>query len=140
MRMSTVLTLELPDDLAARARAVAAASHQPIEQAVVEWIGRAVAEAPVEAMTDPQVLALCDSQLDPSQQEELSESLAKLREGTLDPQQRMRLNELMATYRQGLVLKARAVNEAVKRGLRPSACFGDLERCRVNTASAGVGA
>ena len=114
------MTLELPDDLAARAKAFAAASHLRIEDAVVEWIGRAVAQTPVAAMSDSDILALCDSQLDSASQDELSQHLADLREGTLDASQRSRLDELMAAYRQGLVLKAQAMQEAVSRGLRPS--------------------
>jgi hypothetical protein len=118
--MSTLLMLELPDDLAARAKAVAAASHLRIEDAVVKWIGRAVADAPVAAMSDSDILALCNSQLDPASQDELSKDLALLREGMLDAPQRSRLDELMAAYRQGLLLKAQAMKEAVSRGLRPS--------------------
>lgn len=117
--MSTLLTVELPDELARRARAVAAATHKRFEDVVLEWIGRAVAEQAIEAMPDEEILALCDSELDPARQNELSEDLALLREGTLDENRRARLDELMSAYRQGLVLKARAWKEAVARGLRP---------------------
>jgi hypothetical protein len=41
------------------------------------------------------------------------------REGALSVEEAARLDGLMADYRRGLVLKARAVGEAVRRGLRP---------------------
>lgn len=117
--MSTVLTLELPDELARRARALAAASNRRIEDAIVEWIGRAVGEPPVESLPDAELLSLCDSMLEPSLQDELSELLGRVREGALSVAEQSRLEELMSLYRAGLVRKASALREAVARGLRP---------------------
>jgi hypothetical protein len=117
--MSETITVEIPDELGQQARALAIASNRRLEDAVVEWIGRAVADPPVESLPDAELLALCDATLDAARQEELSTSLADLREGTLGASQRARLEELMAEYRRGLVLKARALREAVARGLRP---------------------
>ena len=117
--MSETLTVEIPYELAQRARALAIASNRRLEDAVVEWIGRVVADPPVESLPDGELLALCDATLDAARQEELSALLADLREGTLATSQRARLEELMAGYRRGLVLKARALTEAVARGLRP---------------------
>ena len=90
-----------------------------LEDAVVEWIGRGVACPQVEFLPDGELLAFCDATLDGVRQEEMSVLLADLREGTLAIWQRIRLEELMAGYRRGLVLKARALSEAVARGLRP---------------------
>jgi hypothetical protein len=115
--MSEVITLEVPSDLARQARALAAATNRRLEDAVVEWIGRAVADPPVESLPDEQVLSLCDGQLADAQQAELSDLLARNREEVLSDPERSRLDELMAIYRQGLVLKARALREAVSRGL-----------------------
>ena len=75
-------------------------------------------EPPVDALPDDQVLALCDIQMDPVQQEELSELLARNREGELDPAHYDRLDQLMGVYRRGLVRKAQALKVAVERGLR----------------------
>jgi hypothetical protein len=116
--MSDKVTIELPDELARRARAVAAAGHRRLEDAVVEWIRRAVIEPEVEALPDDEVLRLCDATLEPGDQEALSGLLADSREGRLDAAGHARLDELMACYRRGLVLKARAWQEAVTRGLR----------------------
>ena len=115
----TVTTVEIPYELAQRCGALAIASNRRLEDAVVDWIGRAVADPPLGSLPDGELLALCDATLDAPRQEELSALLAELREGTLATSQRARLEELMAEYRRGLVLKARALTGAVARGLRP---------------------
>jgi hypothetical protein len=117
--MSEVVTLEIPDELAHQARALATATNRRLEDAVVEWIGRAVAEPGVESLPNDQLLALCDAALDAAQQDELSTLLSRHRESELEPQDRSRLDELMLDYRRGLVLKARAIHEAVRRRLKP---------------------
>jgi hypothetical protein len=117
--MGERVTLELPEDLARRARAAAAQSQLRFEEALVRWIDRAVAEPPVESLSDADVLALCDGQMDAGQQEELSDLLARNREGQLQGEESGRLDELMRVYRRGLVRKAHALQVAVARGLRP---------------------
>ena len=117
--MSELLTLEIPEDLARRARALAAATNRRLEEAVVDWIGQAVAEPTVESLPDEALLALCEATIEAGEQEELSDLLARHREGALAESDRDRLDQLMAIYRRGLVLKARALHEAVARGLRP---------------------
>jgi hypothetical protein len=117
--MSETVTLEIPDDLARRARALAALTNRRLEEAVLDWIGRAVAEPPVEAISDEKLLALCDLRLDDARQSALSDLLALQREAPLDPEARDELHSLMLDYRRGLVLKARAWKEAVARGLKP---------------------
>ena len=116
--MSETITLELPLELAQQARALAAATNRRLEDAVVDWIGRAVAEPPLESLPDAEILALCDFMLDAVRQEELSRLLAGMREGQLSESEESRLEQLMAVYRRGLVLKAKALKEAVDRGLR----------------------
>lgn len=117
--MSETLTLEIPDELARRARALAAATHRRFEDAVVDWLRRAVEEPDVEALPDDALLTLCDLMLAPDDQDELSALLARHREGSLPEPDRQRLDILMDSYRSGLLLKARAWKEAVSRGLRP---------------------
>ena len=74
--MTIKVTVELPEELAGRARAAAAVAQRRFEDLLVEWIDRGAADPPVDSLSDDQVLALCDAQLDPRQQEELSELLA----------------------------------------------------------------
>jgi hypothetical protein len=117
--MSETVTLQIPDELARRARALAAATHRRFEDAVVDWLRRAVEEPAVESLPDDSLLALCDATLSAGDQEALTALLTGHREGSLSVEETAQLDELMAGYRQGLILKARALKEAVARGLRP---------------------
>ena len=117
--MSETVTLEIPDELARRARALAAATHRRFEDAVVDWLRRAVEEPAIESLPDDALIALCDGMLSAADQEDLTALLTSHREGSLSGEDAARLDELMASYRRGLVLKARALQEAVARGLRP---------------------
>lgn len=73
----------------------------------------------MESVSDQELLALCDAALSPSRQEKLGDLLARNRESALDGPVYRRLDDLMTSYRQSLVLKAKAWQEAVARGLRP---------------------
>ena len=117
--MTEKVTVELPQELAERARTIAAQTSRRFEEVLVDWIDRAAAEPAVELMSDEQLLALCDSQMDAGSQEELGDLLARNREELLQDAGRARLDELMRTYRRGLVRKAHALQVAVARGLRP---------------------
>ena len=125
--MSEKVTIELPDELSRRARRLAAAGNRRLEDAVIDWINRAVAEPDVEGLPDDELLRLCDATFAAGQQAELSDRLADAREGTLDTAGRARLDDLMAEYRRGLVLKARAWKEAVSRGLRTPPTEADAD-------------
>jgi hypothetical protein len=76
-------------------------------------------EPAVEQLTDEELLALCESRMEAGQQKELSDLLARNREGLLRGEERNRLGELLQIYRRGLVDKARALKTAVDRGLKP---------------------
>jgi hypothetical protein len=117
--MSETLTLEIPDELAQRARALAAATHRRLEDAAVDSLRRAVEEPAVETVGDRELLALCDATLDAADQDSLSDLLTGHREGTLVGADKARLDALLDAYRRGLVVKARAWKEAIARGLRP---------------------
>jgi hypothetical protein len=117
--MSETVTLEVPDESARRDRALACATHRRFEDVIVDGLRRSVEESSVETIPDEELLALCDATLDRADQEPLSDLLAQSREGTLSAPEKASLDALMDTYRHGLVLKARALKEAVGRGLRP---------------------
>ena len=117
--MSEVLTVELPDELAQQARALATATNRRLEDAVLDWLRQAIAEPAVESLADDALLALCELTFPGAQQDELSDLLARAREGELESRERQQLDHLMAAYRRGIVLKARALKEATERGLRP---------------------
>ncbi len=117
--MTQSVTLELRDEVARSARSFARQTQRRLEEVLVEWIDQAVAELPVDALPDEQILALCDAQLDQQLQTELSELLAANREGMLSQTRQAHLDQLMQYYRRGLVRKAQAWKVAVERGLRP---------------------
>jgi hypothetical protein len=58
--MAEIVTLELPETLAQRAKEIAALTNQRLEDVLVEWIDRASTELPVESLPDDWVLALCE--------------------------------------------------------------------------------
>jgi len=117
--MAELVTVALSEELARRARALASVTHRRVEDAIVDWIGQAVAAPDVKSLDDEGVLALCDATMSESDQEELSALLAGHREGSLRADAASRLDDLLEAYRRGLVLKAKAIREAVSRGLRP---------------------
>ncbi len=82
--MSEKVTIELSEELSRRARKLAAAGNRRLEDAVIDWINRAVSEPDVEALPDDDVLTLCDTTFEATEQAELSRLLADAREGTLD--------------------------------------------------------
>lgn len=90
-----------------------------MEDVLLEWLGRAATDLPVDLLPDEQVLALRDQQMSEGQQSELDELLASQREGGLDDASRRRLEEIMDLYRRGMTRKAQALKVAVDRGLQP---------------------
>lgn len=117
--MGQTVSIDLPPDLAQRAAAVAQQTHRRVEDVLLEWLGRAASDVPIESLPDDQVLALANREMSQSEQRELKALLARQREETLDEVARHRLDELMASYRRGMVEKAHALKVAVERGLRP---------------------
>jgi hypothetical protein len=116
--MSVRVTVDLPEELAQRARAAAAQSRRQFEDVLVDWLGRAASEIPIESMSDDEISSLCDGEMEFSQQDELTDLLTQNREGDLLDSARARLEELMLVYRSGLIQKAKAWKVAVARGLR----------------------
>ena len=57
--------------------------HNLAEDAVAEWIERAVAEPPIDALSDAELVSACDSELPSTVRAKLSELLAENREGPL---------------------------------------------------------
>ncbi|WP_373526582.1 hypothetical protein [Nostoc sp.] len=118
--MAEIVTLQLPETLAQKAKEIAAFTHRQLEDVLLEWIDRAITELPMESLPDDQVLAMCDIQMETQQQEVFSQLLARHGEGQLNDAEVRQLDELMQVYRRGLVSKARALKVAVERGLKPA--------------------
>jgi hypothetical protein len=118
--MAEQVTLTLPDALAQQVNAVATLTQRTREEILLEWLARGSMEPVISSLSDIQVLALCDLELSPPEQEQLSEFLAKQRENQLHPNEASQLEDLLQRYRRGLVRKAEAWKVAVERGLRPA--------------------
>lgn len=117
--MGERVTLDLPPELVERVRLVAARTQRRVEDVLVDWIWQGGIEPDVESLPENELLALCDREMEAERQEELSDLLERNREGLLTEADHIRLDELLRNYRQGLVRKAKALNVAVARGLRP---------------------
>lgn len=113
------ITITVPDESIQTAKEIAEQINWPVEDILGEFVRTDVVHPLVDRLSDRLVLALCDAQLTPEQDAELSALLADQRESRLDEDKRVRLDELMSIFRRGIVRKAHALRVAVQRGLRP---------------------
>ena len=124
--MAGQITLTLPEDLLERAELWARRTGRPLSEFLAETIelslqplGASPAqERPIADWPDAEVLAAADAQMPPAEDRRLSELLERQQAGTLQPAERPELAALMSLYQSGLLRKARALREAVRRGLR----------------------
>ena len=124
--MSTQVTVTLPDEVYERAERLAQLSHRAVTDILAEMIAvslpvlrpQAAVPAPVETLTDAEVLALADLQLPAEQDQRLSTLLDRQQAGTITETERAELAALFQLYQEGLLRKAQALAEAVRRGLR----------------------
>ncbi len=114
-----LITVELSEATARLVHQMAEQMGRPPEAIVRELVDRSVADAPVEALPDAEVLALADMVMGEDEQQELADLLDDQREGALSSTARPRLAALMQVYRRGMVRKSEALKVAVLRGLRP---------------------
>lgn len=117
--MDYTVTLHLPTRLASVAQEQARRSRRTVEEVLVDWLDQAVADTPVELLSDQDVLEVAHHVWDDERQQQLSELLALNREEQLTEAQQRQLDTLMDAYRGEMVRKAKAYQEAVRRGLLP---------------------
>ncbi len=72
----------------------------------------------MQEWTNDQVLATTGAQMPPTEDQRLTQLLDRQQGGVLDDEERTELRSLLASYQTGLLRKARALAEAVRRGLR----------------------
>ncbi|MGH9945503.1 MAG: hypothetical protein ACRD9R_24375 [Pyrinomonadaceae bacterium] len=116
--MSQPITIQVSEQVARHAAQVAAQTRRSLEEVLASWLEVAIAQRPVEELSDEEVLALAEIRLSAEQEATLSDLLQQNREGALDAEGRRRLDELMRLYEYGLLRKAQALRVAVHRGLR----------------------
>lgn len=117
--MSTTVTLEVPDGVLTQAQTYARRMQLPLETVLSDWLNRFIADFPVDALTDDEILMLCELQLDDTTQAALDDLLDARRENRLTANEQTALDGLLAGYRRGMVRKAAALKIAVERGLKP---------------------
>jgi hypothetical protein len=123
--MSTQITITLPDEVYQRSERFARLANRDIASVVADTIElsippispEAAALEPVSALSDEQVMALTQLQMESEQDARLSDLLDRQQSGILTEIERIELQTLMQIYQEGLLRKATALSEAVKRGL-----------------------
>jgi len=73
---------------------------------------------PISTLSDNQIIALTELQMESSQDQRLSELLQIQQERAITTTEQSELAMLMEIYQAGLMRKAQALNKSVKRGLR----------------------
>lgn len=114
------ITLELSNSAYEQARGISKRIGKPIEAVLSDWVNRFADDAPIDLLSDEEVLALADAMMPQNQQDELNALLALNSEGQISSEQQARLDELMDIYHHLLLRKAEAIAVAVERGLRES--------------------
>jgi hypothetical protein len=121
------VTLTLPAEVLERAQLWAQRAGRPVADLLAETIelslrplGTPSAEVavPLTGWSDDEVLAAAETEMDPTADARLSELLSRQQAGSLTEPERGELAALMQLYQEGLLRKARALREAVRRGLR----------------------
>lgn len=122
--MSTQLTLDLPENLVARAQTIALRAGQSVNDLLAESIELSlkpwgtVVEGDIHQCGDEDVLKACGLELSTKDDCRLTELLQRQQAETLLVHEQAELASLMQVYQEGLVRKAEALREAVRRGLR----------------------
>lgn len=123
--MSTQITITLPDEVYQQIERFARLANRDVASILADTIQNSIplirADVldlkPVSDLSDEQVLALTELQMEPDQDARLSELLDRQQAGILVENERLELQILMQIYQEGLLRKAIALSEAVKRGL-----------------------
>lgn len=134
--MTTQIILNLPDEIYKKAEHLAQLTNRNIADVLTQVIelslspiasqstsaesleNIAVASLSVTSLSDEEVIALTESQMEPELDQRLSELLYNQQAGTLTNAEHSELVSLMLVYQEKLLLKAQALRESVGRGLR----------------------
>jgi CRP-like cAMP-binding protein len=125
--MNTQVTLSVPEETFRRAQKLAQLTRRDVETVMADTLSLSLpqldtsagAETAVADLSNEEVLALADLQMDEADDQKLSLLLDKQQAGTLTESERTELVRLMQLYQSSLLQKAEGLAEAVQRGLRP---------------------
>ena len=123
--MSTQVTITLPDEVYRRVERLAQLTSRNIADVLSDTIKLSIPELSLQTeiiesvarLSDDRVIALTQLQLEPEQDERLSELLDRQQEGIITEAEQIELSSLMQIYQEGLLRKATALKEAVQRRL-----------------------
>jgi hypothetical protein len=123
--MSIPVTVNLADDVYQRAKRFALIANRDLSSVIADTVANSFPLtgvdsdliSPVADLTDEQVMALTQLEMEPLQDAKLSTLLDRQQAGSLESGEPEELEFLMQVYREGLLRKATALVEAVKRGL-----------------------
>jgi hypothetical protein len=123
--MSTQVTLTLPDTIYGSAESLASMTGRSvadilvttIELSLPTFLSEGEAATSVTELSDDEVLAVVNIQMEPASAQRLSVLLERQQAGILSDDERKELHTLMHHYQSGLLRKAYALQEAVKRKL-----------------------
>jgi hypothetical protein len=124
--MSTQVVLTLPDEVYRRAERLAQLINRDVADILADTLALSLpplspqpeAVRPVTELSNEDVLALTEFQMEPAQDRRLSTLLNRQQAGELSDTERSELLALIQLYQEGLLRKAQALHEAVRRGLR----------------------
>ncbi len=124
--MAKQITLELPDELYENAKRWAAITQQAVPEALTDALAVLLTpvyaapelEEPIASLSDEEVLALSQTQMETAQGKRMDELLEKRRERPLTESELRELLTLMQIYHQLWLRQSEALVEAVRRGLR----------------------
>lgn len=125
-RMTTQITVTLPDSVLRRAEVLAQRTGRAVADVLAETIELSLRplgtasgqEVPATDWSDADVVAAADATLPAAEDARLSELLDRQQAGALNNGERAELSALIERYEAGLLRKAHALREAVRRGLR----------------------
>ena len=115
----------MPDEIYQRAELFARLANRDIANVLADTIQLSIPPIradildlePISDLSDEQVLALTELQMEPDQDARLSELLDRQQANLLIEDERLELQVLMQIYQERLLRKATALSEAVKRRL-----------------------
>ena len=128
--MNKTITLNLPEEVYNRANHLAQLISRDLTDVLVDAISLSLSPTSplnesegnrtesIESLSDSEVIALSELQMESGQDMRLSQLLQKQQADTLEETERPELWTLMQIYQTLLVKKAAALREAVSRGLR----------------------
>ncbi|MFP5273809.1 hypothetical protein [Coleofasciculus sp.] len=129
--MTTQITLTLSDDIYQKAEYFAQLTNRNVADVLAQVIALSFSpltpntvstesqeRVSVPTLSNQEVIALTELQMESEQDQRLSELLYNQQAGTLTDAERSQLWALMQVYQEKLLLKAQALREAVQRGLR----------------------